>query len=127
MKEYKGNGQIILAVDDVPEQRDVITLILTELNYSVTAVDSGEAALDYIAKNPVDLIILDMIMDPGIDGLETYKRILQIKPQQKAIIVSGYSETERVKEAIELGAGAYVKKPYLMEEIGMAVKKELMS
>ena len=59
-----------------------------------------------------------MIMDPGIDGLETYKRILELHPKQKAIIVSGFSETERVKEAQRLGAGAYVKKPFLLEKMG---------
>lgn len=53
-----------------------------------------------------------MIMAPGIDGLDTYKRILGMNPLQKAIIVSGFSETDRVKEAQKLGAGAYVKKPY---------------
>jgi DNA-binding NarL/FixJ family response regulator len=66
-----------------------------------------------------------MIMDPGIDGLETYRRILEIHPAQKAIIASGYSESERVKEAQRLGAGAYVKKPYLMEKMAVAVRKEL--
>jgi len=66
-----------------------------------------------------------MIMDPGIDGLETYKRILELYPKQKAIIVSGFSETELVKEAQRLGAGAYVKKPYLLEKIGLAVRDEL--
>jgi YesN/AraC family two-component response regulator len=66
-----------------------------------------------------------MIMPPGIDGLETYQRVLGINPKQKAIIVSGFSETERVKEAQKLGAGAYVKKPYVMEKIGVAIRDEL--
>ena len=73
----------------------------------------------------VDLVILDMIMDPGIDGLETYRRITRLHPGQRAIIASGFSETERVKEALRLGAGAYVRKPYLLEEIGAAVRHEL--
>jgi DNA-binding NarL/FixJ family response regulator len=64
-------------------------------------------------------------MDPGIDGLETYRRILELHPTQKAIIASGYSESERVKEAQKLGAGAYVKKPYLMEKMALAVREEL--
>jgi len=53
-----------------------------------------------------------MIMDPGIDGLETYERILAHNPVQKAIITSGYSETDRVKMAQALGATRYLKKPY---------------
>jgi len=76
-------------------------------------------------NNSADLLILDMIMDPGIDGLGTYKKILELHPGQKAIIASGFSETERVKEAKRLGAGAYVKKPYIFEKIGLAVRNEL--
>ena len=88
-------------------------------------VASGEEAVEYLKSKPVDLVVLDMIMDPGIDGLETYKRILAISPKQKAIIASGFSETDRVKEAQRLGAGTYIKKPYTYEKIGMAIKTEL--
>jgi len=70
-------------------------------------------------------MVLDMIMDPGIDGLETYQRVIEINPKQRAIIVSGFSETDRVKKAQELGAGAYVRKPYIREKIGLAIRKEL--
>jgi DNA-binding NarL/FixJ family response regulator len=66
-----------------------------------------------------------MIMYPGPDGLETYRRIREIHSQQKTILVSGYSETERVLTAQRLGAGAYVKKPYVMETIGLAIRHEL--
>ena len=66
-----------------------------------------------------------MIMEPGLDGLDTYKRILKFHPGQKAIIASGFSETERVKEAQRLGAGKYIKKPYTLEKIGIAVREEL--
>jgi two-component system cell cycle sensor histidine kinase/response regulator CckA len=72
-----------------------------------------------------DLLVLDMIMESGIDGLETYRRILCHRPGQKAIITSGYSETSRVSEAQRLGAGQYLKKPYTIENLGMAVKEEL--
>ena len=61
----------------------------------------------------------------GIDGLETYRRVLEINPKQRAIMVSGFSETDRVRKAQQLGAGAYVKKPYVMEKIGMAIRDEL--
>jgi DNA-binding NtrC family response regulator len=77
------------------------------------------------SENSADLLILDMIMDLGIDGLETYKRILEFHPGQKAIIASGFSETERVKKVQKLGAGAYIKKPYVLEKIGIAVRAEL--
>jgi CheY-like chemotaxis protein len=125
LEQLTGNGESILVVDDVEDQREVAILILKKLGYTVQGADSGEAAVEYVEKNPVDLLVLDMIMDPGISGLETYKRILSLYPQQKAIIVSGYTESEEVKEAQRLGAGTYIKKPFGMKEIGIAVKNEL--
>lgn len=125
--EYVGNGQSILVVDDVKEQRELATMMLSKLNYSVSSVSSGEEALEYLRNKPADLIVLDMIMEPGIDGLDTYARVLEIRPRQKAIIVSGFSETERVIRAQELGAGSYVKKPYVLEKLGLAIKKEIGS
>ncbi len=123
--ENNGQGETILIVDDVEEQRNIATLMLDKLGYSVNAVPSGEKAVEYLKNNPADLIVLDMIMDPGIDGLETYKKILEYRPHQKAIIASGFSETWRVREAQRLGAGEYVKKPYTIEKIGQAVVAEL--
>ena len=125
IEEYRGRGESLLVVDDIKEQRDIAKGILTKLGYRVESVSSGEEAVAYLDKKTVDLIVLDMIMDPGIDGLETYKRIVQIHPGQKAIIASGYSESERVKEAQKLGAGAYVKKPYLIEKVALAIRLEL--
>ncbi len=125
IEDYRGRAEFLLIVDDIKEQRDIASGILTKLGYRVESVSSGEEAVDYLKTRTADLLILDMIMDPGIDGLETYRRILEIHPAQKAIIASGYSESERVKEAQRLGAGAYVKKPYLMEKMAVAVRKEL--
>jgi len=118
-------GGSILVVDDMEEQREIASRILKKLGYSVTSVSSGEEAVDYMKNNSADLLVLDMIMDAGIDGLETYKRILDLHPGQKAIIASGFSETDRVREAQRLGAGQYIRKPYTLERIGVAVKEEL--
>ncbi len=123
--EYMGNGESILVVDDVKEQRNLATTMLARLNYRVSSVSSGEEAVAYVKKHTVDLVVLDMIMDPGMDGLDAYMKILETHPHQRAIIVSGFSETERVTKAQVLGAGAYVKKPYVLEKLGLAVKKEL--
>ncbi|MDD5712516.1 MAG: PAS domain S-box protein [Smithellaceae bacterium] len=124
-EEYRGNGEQILIVDDMGEQRELIQIMLGKLGYRVAAVGSGEEAVQYLKNNKCDLIILDMILGTGLDGLDTYRRIKEINPGQKAVIVSGFSETERVKKAQELGAGPYVRKPYIMEKIGLAVRKEL--
>ena len=120
-----GKGETILVVDDVEAQREIASQMLTKLGYSVASVSSGEEAVDYMKNHAPDLVVLDMIMEPGLDGLDTYKKILDIHPGQKAIITSGYSETERVKEAQLLGATSYVKKPYLLEKIGKVVRTEL--
>jgi PAS domain S-box-containing protein len=125
LEDFMGRGESILVVDDVKEQRDIASSILSELGYSVATVSSGEEAIDYAKTCSIDLLVLDMIMDPGIDGLETYKQILEIHPGQRAIISSGFSETDRVKEAQILGAGQYINKPYTLKKIGMAVKEEL--
>jgi signal transduction histidine kinase/ActR/RegA family two-component response regulator len=123
--QYMGHGETILIVDDVPEQRTLAGRMLRDLGYRVHTVESGETAVACVQERRFDLILLDMIMEPGIDGLETYRRILKIHPNQKAILVSGFSETERVKRAQKLGAGAYVKKPYILETLGSAIRTEL--
>ena len=125
MDRYKGNGESILVVDDVEEQRKIADKILTKLGYSVASSASGEEAVEYMQNQSTDLVILDMIMDPGMDGLETYRRIIEHHPDQKSIIASGYSETGRVEEIQRLGAGEYIRKPYSIEKIGLAVKKAL--
>jgi two-component system cell cycle sensor histidine kinase/response regulator CckA len=125
MQEYMGRGESILVVDDVREQREIASRMLEKLGYAVSSVSSGEEAVEYLHRNSPNLLVLDMIMDPGIDGLETYRRALRFNPRQKAIIVSGFSETDQVKEAQKMGAGAYIKKPYSLEKIGVAIRGEL--
>jgi PAS domain S-box-containing protein len=123
--DYTGHGESILVIDDVAEQREILTRMLTRLNYTPVAVSSGEQAIAYLKHNKVALLVLDMLMDPGMDGLETYKAILRIHPGQKAVIASGYAETVRFREAEQLGAGAYIKKPYSMEKLGLTISNEL--
>jgi DNA-binding NtrC family response regulator len=91
----------------------------------VHTAESGEAAVKFLQDNTADLVILDMLMGVGMDGLETYQEILRIHPGQKAIIASGFAETARVKEAQRIGAGAYIKKPYVISILGRAIKEAL--
>ncbi|MEI7637586.1 MAG: PAS domain S-box protein [Syntrophus sp. (in: bacteria)] len=125
LSEYIGKDESILVIDDIKEQRELAAKMLGKLNYRVKSVSSGEEAVQYLGTEKADLIVLDMIMDPGMDGLDTYKAIIEIHPKQKAIIVSGFSETDRVIEAKTLGAGDYLRKPYVQEKLGLAVRKEL--
>ena len=124
-KDYMAKGERILVVDDVSEQRQIASVMLRRLGYAVESAASGEEAVAMAKQDTPDLVVLDMIMDPGMDGLETYRQLLDINAGQKAIIASGFSESEKVRTALRIGAGAYLKKPYLLEKIGMAVRAEL--
>ncbi|MCP4687966.1 MAG: PAS domain S-box protein, partial [Desulfobacterales bacterium] len=123
--DFRGRGETIVAADDVEEQRIILSTMLKRLGYSVKTFPGGEEAVEHLKTHSADLLILDMIMDPGIDGLETYKRVIEHHPGQNAIIVSGYSETERVREAQRLGVGALVKKPYILKTIARAIRNAL--
>lgn len=123
--DYEGNGETILVVDDVDSQRDITCSMLKRLGYNTIAVSSGEDAVEYMNVNSADLMLIDMIMDPGINGRQTYERVIRVHPGQKAIIVSGFAETDDVKKAIELGAGRFIKKPFSFEVLGVAVNEEL--
>jgi two-component system, cell cycle sensor histidine kinase and response regulator CckA len=125
VEDYKGNGEAILVIDDIESQREIATKILEKLGYSAVSVSSGEEAIEYLKKHEVDLLILDMIMDPGINGRETYERILENNPNQKAIITSGFAETNDVIKTQQLGAGKYIRKPFTVENLGIVVKEEL--
>ncbi|MDD2275960.1 MAG: response regulator [Smithellaceae bacterium] len=125
LEDYRGGGERILVVDDIAEQREIASSLLMKLGYEVETASGGEEAVKFLQEKEVDLVLLDMIMSPGPDGLETYRKIRDIDPRQKTILVSGFSETERVLTAQRLGAGAYVKKPYVMETIGLAIRHEL--
>ena len=125
MENYMGYGERILVVDDEEQQRDICYRMLKTLGYEIITVASGEEAVAYLKENTVDLVLLDMIMDPGLNGRETFERIVQLNPRQKAIIVSGFSETADVKAVLKMGAGQYVRKPVMLEKLGIAVRTEL--
>jgi DNA-binding NarL/FixJ family response regulator len=66
-----------------------------------------------------------MLMGNGMDGLDTFRASRKLYSGQKAVIASGFSETERVREAQELGVGQFVRKPYTLDSLGKAVRSEL--
>lgn len=125
LETIRGQGEAVLVVDDVESQREITCRMLEKLGYTAHAVAGGEAAVEYVKTHAVALLLLDMIMDPGIDGLETYQRIKEIRPDQKAILLSGFAETEQVKKTLALGAARYLKKPILLTALGKAVKETL--
>ena len=125
ISNYTGNKENILIVDDELMQRDLLCSILSLLNYSPVAVTNGEEAIEYLKDNPIELIILDMILGKGLNGKETYEEIIKFLPMQKAIIVSGYSKNSDVLEAQSLGVGNYISKPYNIQTIGKIIQETL--
>jgi two-component system cell cycle sensor histidine kinase/response regulator CckA len=125
IRDYEGNGEMILVVDDEKSQRRISCKMLERLGYKTKSVSSGEQAIEYMKDNTADLILLDMIMDPHLNGRQTYERIIKDHPKQKAIIISGFAETDEVRAAQKLGAGQYLKKPVTLEKLGLAVREEL--
>ncbi len=125
IENYRGDGERVLIVDDEDRQRQIACDLLSKLGYHAEAVPGGYEAVEYIKKQPVDLIVLDMVMPKGINGRETYEAVIKICPGQKAIIASGFAETQEVEEAKRIGVGNYIKKPYTLQKLAAAVKEEL--
>jgi len=125
LAELDGDKRHVLVVDDVEEQRQIASEMLKRLNYTVATASGGEAAVAYIREHPIDLVVLDMIMPQGMDGLETFMAMKAVDPELKVIIASGYSESRRVHRAQSLGAGSYIKKPYSIEVLGKALLQAL--
>jgi PAS domain S-box-containing protein len=115
--------ETILVVDDSPEQRELLKDILTHLGYHVIVAENGREAVTFLSRQVVDAVILDMIMEPDFDGLDTYREILKLNPNQACVIVSGFSQTERVREMQQMGAGPYVRKPFSIDSIRKAVNQ----
>jgi CheY-like chemotaxis protein len=127
IKEISGDGQSILVIDDAESQRYITTSILTKLGYKTESVASGEEAVSFLENRSMDLIVLDMIMDPGMNGRQTYAEILRLRPNQKAVIVSGVAETEEVKKTLIMGAHSFLKKPLKIQDLGIAIRQALQS
>jgi PAS domain S-box-containing protein len=115
----------VLVVDDDPIQREVALRLLGRLGYAANAAASGEEAVERLRSEEADLLVLDMVMPPGIDGAETYRRAVGVRPGLRAVVVSGFAESERVHEAQRLGAGPYVRKPVTLGQLARAVRAEL--
>lgn len=121
----RGGTESILVVDDDGLQRQVARELLESLGYRVELAAGGEEAVARLMEQPADLLLLDMVMHPGIDGAESYRRVLGERPGQRTILVSGFAPGSRLQEAQALGAGAFLRKPLILETLAAAVRAEL--
>lgn len=118
-----GGRERILVMDDDRAVRDVVLLGLEQLGYSVTAVDSGEAAIAACQSGvPFDLVLLDMVL-PNVTGDEVFSEIRSIHPYMKILVMSGFSRAARVEELLNAGRRVFLQKPFTMEELGARVRE----
>lgn len=123
----QGNGELILVVDDERQQRDITGSMLTTLGYRVETTASGEEALNMTRRKEYDLLLLDMIMGRGMNGSETFLAVRKEYPQQKAVILSGYSQSKEVDKALAAGAAGILKKPITIARLSRGIRNALAS
>jgi len=114
----------ILVVDDEPDLCWNFRQILESEGYKVSTANGGEEAIDIVKKGNIDLIIMDVML-PGIDGIETYRRIKKMGANLPVIMITGYTSTNKAMEAIKLGAVDYITKPFSNEYIINLIKSVL--
>ncbi|MBZ5506263.1 MAG: sigma-54 dependent transcriptional regulator [Acidobacteriia bacterium] len=117
----------ILLVDDEPSVLRYTKTLLEIDNYHVETAGSGEEALQRMNRGPApNLIVLDLVM-PGMDGLQTLESCKKLRPEQKVVMISCVNDTNKVVQAIRLGASDYVTKPFLPPQLQGAVRRALGS
>jgi two-component system cell cycle sensor histidine kinase/response regulator CckA len=127
MNDLIGNGERILVIDDEEFQREIARTTLKQLGYNVQTVGSGEEALEFVRSEPVDLLVLDMVFETGMNGVDTFAAIKEIKPQQKALVTSGFFYLAEQARISSLGVNQYLHKPYSIAAMGRAIRQALHS
>jgi signal transduction histidine kinase/CheY-like chemotaxis protein len=125
LENHRGNGQQVLIVDDLEEQRDIIASILKALGYRNAAVSSGEAAVEFLKHGHADIMLLDFFLGSGINGLETYRQAVACRPGIRAISTSGYLEPEILQQLNEMGVTEHLQKPLSVETVAEALGRAL--
>ena len=112
----------ILVVDDYTFYLESVVKRLEVRKLDVTGVTSGEAAIDLLNKQPVDVVLLDIKMPGGVDGIETLRKLKKIQPLTEVILITAYASVETTTEGIKQGAFDYLLKPVRLEELlGMII------
>ena len=114
----------ILALDDMEDAANLIRRILTRLGHDVYVFNDEEAAIHFAAGNDIDLAILDIKLKK-MNGVEVLEELKQIRPQMKAIMLTGYPTMETAKASLELGASDYCVKPIDNDDLEAKVTRAL--
>lgn len=119
-------GNKILIVDDQYGIRILLNEVFQREGYTTYQATNGMQALEIVRKHRPDLVLLDMKI-PGMDGIEILKRLKEIDPDIKVIIMTAYGELDMIQETKELGAIMHFAKPFDIDDLRTAVKKHLVS
>src|ERR1039458_2231758 len=116
----------ILIVDDEPDIRRSLSGVLEDEGYAARAVESGEACLDELGRQPFELVLLGVWL-PGMDGMETLTRIQETPLPERPVVVmiSGHGNIETAVKATKLGAFDFLEKPLTIQKISVVAKNAL--
>jgi CheY-like chemotaxis protein len=106
----------IMVVDDEKEIRELFRDVLESRGYKVVTCDDGEVALDEITKHDIFAAFVDIRM-PGIDGVETLRQMRILRPNTHVVVITGYTRSEDVDEALKLGCFVCMMKPFKLRDI----------
>ena len=121
----RGNDPFrVMVIDDDPSVRDYMEALVSRQGYRVYAAADGEQALGQLDDVRPDLVTLDVVL-PGVDGLETLRRIKQRMPEVPVVMLSGHGQARNIVEAMRLGATDFLRKPFEVEELELAFQKAL--
>uniref|UniRef100_A0A7C4W7T9 Response regulator n=1 Tax=Desulfatirhabdium butyrativorans TaxID=340467 RepID=A0A7C4W7T9_9BACT len=123
MKRYR-----VLVVDDETDFLETLVLRLNRRGYEAVGVESGEKALEALKNQDFDVIVLDIKMPGGMDGIETLREIKKSCPEPEVILLTGHGSIETSIEGVKLGAFDYLLKPVrideLLEKMTLALEKQ---
>lgn len=120
-----GKGEKVLVIDDEEHQRTLAAAILKRLGYTPCLAETGEQAIAYVREHPVDLLLLDLLLKPGMNGYETLKEIRLLNPAQRAVVTSGYHNHPDRERIRNLGVSRYLPKPLSLTPLAIAVQQEI--
>src|SRR5439155_15714797 len=114
----------VLVIDDDPGVRDYMEALVSRQGYRVFLAADAEQALSGLDDSRPDIVTLDVVL-PGMDGLETLRRLKQRAPDVPVVMLSGHGQARNIVEAMRLGASDFLRKPFEVEELELAFQKAL--
>jgi len=118
-------GPTVLIIDDEESIRKTLAGVLADEGYEIATAASGQEGLDILQEAQPAIVMLDIAMEPGIDGIETLRRIKEMRPELPVIMITGHGEIETAVKTIKMGAYDFIQKPLALEQVLLSVKHGL--